>query len=131
MIEIERRKHERWVAKPGVLLEYRALRRLPFFKGRYRLFGIVMDLSAGGLAVESPELKVRPMEKVEYALSIPSAGLRLEGISMAAVSDERLAGRTDCGGGVCKRRGFRFGPMTPAQQEKFQRILQNYTDVPL
>ena len=100
-------------------------------KARYRLFGIVMDLSSGGLAVESPDLKVRPMEKVEYALSIPNAGLRLEGIQMAPVPDAILADHTDCGGGVCHRRGFRFGPMSPSQQERLQRILQNYTDVSL
>jgi hypothetical protein len=131
VIEVERRKHERWVAKPGVLLECRAVRRFPLPKARYRLFGIVMDLSSGGLAVESPDLKVRPMEKVEYALSIPNAGLRLERIQMAPVSDAILADNTDCGGGVCLRRGFRFGPMSPAQQERLQRILQGYTDVSL
>lgn len=100
-------------------------------KGRYRLFGIVMDLSSGGLAVESPGLKVQPMEKVEYALSIPHAGLRLERIQMAPVSDAILADHTDSEDGVCHRRGFCFGPMSPAQQERLHRILQSYTDVSL
>jgi hypothetical protein len=130
VIEIERRKTERWVVKPGVLLEYRAIRAFPLPKGRYHLFGIVMDLSAGGLAVESPDLKVRPMDQVEYALSVPSAGLRLEGIQMAPVSVSILADRTDCGGGVCHRRGFRFAPMSPAQQEKLQEILRKCIEVP-
>jgi hypothetical protein len=129
-VEIERREHERWVAKPGVLLEYRTIRRRPLPKGRYRLFGIVMDLSLGGLAVESPDRKIRPMEKVEYALSVPGPGLRLEGIRMTAVSDFILAGETGCGG-VCHRRGFRFGPLSPPQQEMLKKIIASCTDVPI
>ena len=130
MIEIERRKSERWIAKPGVLLEYRPIRRLPLIKGRYRLFGIVMDLSSGGLAVEYADRKIRPMEKVEFAISVPTAGLRLEGIEMHAVSDFVISDEAGCGGEVCRRRGFRFGQMSHAQQEVLHKILHNCTDVP-
>lgn len=131
MIEIERRRSERWVAKPGVLLEYRPTRRLPLIKGRYRLFGVVMDLSTGGLSVEYADRKLRPLEKVEYALSIPKAGLRLEGLQMHAVSDFVLVDETGCGGEVCRRRGFQFGKMSRDQQEILHRILRNCTSEPL
>jgi hypothetical protein len=131
LIEIERRKSERWVTKPGVMLEYRPIRRLPLIKSRYRLFGVVMDLSTGGLSVEYADRKLRPMGKLEYALSIPKAGLRLEGIQMHAVSDFVLVDETSCGGEVCRRRGFQFGKMSHDQQEMLRRILQSCTDEPL
>ena len=131
MIEIERRKSERWVTKPGVLLEYRPIRRIPLVKSRYRLFGVVMDLSTGGLAVEYADRKIRPMEKLEYALSVPKDGLRLEGIRMHAVSDFVIVDEAACGGEVCRRRGFRFGQMSFDQQEMLRKILKNCTDVPL
>ncbi|MGD8367010.1 MAG: hypothetical protein PVG78_05175 [Desulfobacterales bacterium] len=131
MIEIERRKSERWIAKPGVLLEYRLIRRIPLIKGRYRLFGTVMDLSAGGLAVEYADRKIRPMEKLEYALSAPNMGLRLEGLEMQAVSDFVVTDESSCGGGVCRRRGFRFGQMSREQHEILRKILQSCSDGPL
>ena len=117
MIEIEKRKDERWVVKPSVLLEFRAARRISLLKGRYRLFGIVLDLSMGGLAVEYADRKLRPLKNIEYALSAPGSGLRLEGIRMTPVSDMVLADETGCGGTVCRRRGFRFDAMTSDQQE--------------
>jgi hypothetical protein len=108
-----------------VLLEFRAARRISFFRGRYRLFGIVLDLSMGGLAVEYADRKLRPSKNLEFALSAPEAGLRLEDIRMTPVSDYVLADETDCGGSICRRRGFRFDAMTADQQETLQKILHS------
>lgn len=123
MVELERRRTERMKTLPGeILLEYRQVYRWPFFRKRYRPFGVVVDLSIEGLAVEYTEREMRPMHNLEYALVAPSAGIRLEGVPLFAVSDYIATDIAECS--VCRRRGLRFGVLGSHQHQQVRRILQ-------
>jgi len=77
--------------------------------------------------VEYDSQKMLPAENAEYSLTIPEAGLQLDGIQMSTVSDFVIDGYTGCGADVCRRRGFRFSSLTPVQKEVLQLIIERYT----
>jgi hypothetical protein len=125
-IDVEKRRSKRGKVKPGVNLNYRTLRRFPFLKGKYKQLGAVIDISCGGISVEYDSQQMLPTENVEYSLTVPEAGLQLEGIRMSTVSDFVIDGYTGCGGDVCRRRGFRFSSLTSDQKEVLLQIMEKY-----
>jgi hypothetical protein len=126
VIDLERRKNRRWKLKPGVILEYRRNRKIIPLPGRFHVFGTVADISLGGLGVEYQDREMRPMRNLEYALSVPDAGVRIEGLPLFAVSDFLAVDKTGCE--VCRRRGLRFGSLSDLQRGQLQSLIERHAE---
>lgn len=105
--ELDRREHRRFEVMSGV------------FALNSR-FGQVIDISLGGIAFHYIDHQPWSARTTEYGALFGEDDLCLDNIPMQTVTDEALPGELAT---TIRRRGLKFGPLTPAQKNLLEHFI--------
>lgn len=114
----ERRRHKRFLVPDGTLAVF----------GRSRtIVGSLIDISMGGLAFRYVTDEELPRDASEIDILLAEGLSHLYGLPCETVYDIETANRTRLAIMTERRRGLKFGELSPNQKLHLEYFIRNYT----
>ncbi len=116
--QIERRKHRRLQVQD---IAFAVLR------DQDRQLGQIMDISMGGLAFNYISGGGNADSAFELDILLAYNGLYMKKIQFKTISDFQIANKSPFTSITMRRRGIKFGELTPKQTSMLKNFIQEYT----
>ena len=114
----ERRRHKRFRVQDGTLVVY---------GGYPATVGPIIDISMGGLAFRYTAAEELPKEPSKVDILLSDRLSHLYGLPCETVYDLGMERSGSCPSEARRRRGIKFGELTPHQALQLEHFIQNLT----
>jgi len=122
---VERRKHNRYKVKEGIVAEFQKPRLFKLGKPRIVKSAPIIDICLDGLAFQYTDRTMWSPNFNELSISKAAVDVKIDNVPFKAISDfltSRLSDST-----LIRRCGVKFGGLTPNQKEQLHYFIQDHT----
>ena len=89
--------------------------------------GQIKDISKHGLSFQYIETEDRPQETCELKIIFGSRGLYIDKLPFQTIADIEINSEFSFSSIKMRQVGIKFGPLTPAQQDRLDEFIINHT----